>query len=131
MRMISSEDALQALLSLRQWRRISIKDIKGAPEYTFRIAYVRLLCSKTQLLKVLLRMVKQRQIAQREKEKGNKEYKNGQFGEAYRCYSCGLDAEKHNMELQANAALASLKMGSHLQAIEHCDKVNTMARILF
>lgn len=70
-------------------------------------------------------MVKQRQVAQREKEKGNKAYKTGQMAEAYRCYSSGLDAEKHNIELQANAALASVKMDCHLQAIEHCDKVNT------
>ena len=68
-------------------------------------------------------MVRQRQIAQREKEAGNAAYKKGQVTEAYRCYSTGLESERHNMELHANAALASIKMGCHVQALEHCDKV--------
>ena len=35
----------------------------------------------------------------------------------------GLESDKRNMHLHANAAMASLKLGCFVQAIEHCDKV--------
>ena len=37
-------------------------------------------------------------------------------------YAIGLDAQRHNAALHANAALASLRMQAHVQAIKHCDK---------
>ncbi|GMH33324.1 hypothetical protein BSKO_01158 [Bryopsis sp. KO-2023] len=73
------------------------------------------------------RMVSQRQMAQRQKEAGNTAYRKGQVTEAYRCYSIGLESERHNMELHANAAMASIRMGCHVQALEHCDKDNSSA----
>jgi tetratricopeptide (TPR) repeat protein len=68
-------------------------------------------------------MVEQRQLAERQRQLGNAAFKAGQFSEALRCYEAGLDAQRHSMALHANAALAALKLGCHVQALEHCDKV--------
>ena len=54
----------------------------------------------------------------------------GQFTEAYKNYDAGLDADKRIIELQANAAMASLKIGCPVQAIEHCDQVFRLAEFL-
>lgn len=63
------------------------------------------------------------QIAERCRVKGNDAFKKGQYAEAYRAYTEGLESQKTSMALHGNAALASLKMGCLVQAIEHCDKV--------
>lgn len=68
-------------------------------------------------------MVEQRQLAERQRKLGNAAYKNGQYSEALRCYEGGLDAQRHNMALHANAAMAALKLRCFVQAQEHCDKV--------
>ncbi|KAK9827632.1 hypothetical protein WJX81_001342 [Elliptochloris bilobata] len=69
------------------------------------------------------RMVEQRQVAERQRVAGNAALKAGRPSEAYQAYAIGLDAERHNAALHANAALASLRMRAYVQAIEHCDKV--------
>lgn len=69
------------------------------------------------------RMVEQRQIAERQRVAGNEAFKAGQYSEALRCYQLGLEAQKTNMALHANAAQAALKLSCFVQAIEHCDKV--------
>lgn len=76
-----------------------------------------------EIVHLICRMVEQRQVAERQRVNGNEAYRNSQFSEAYRFYTLGLEHQKHNMELHSNAALASLKMGCFIQAIEHCDKV--------
>lgn len=68
-------------------------------------------------------MVEQRQIAERQRVRGNEAFKSGQFGEALRCYELGLDAQRHNMTLHANAAMAALKLQCYVQAMEHASKV--------
>ncbi|KAI8463589.1 MAG: hypothetical protein J3K34DRAFT_526875 [Monoraphidium minutum] len=69
------------------------------------------------------RMVEQRQIAERQRTAGNAAMAAGQWSEALRCYENGLDAQRHSAALHANAALAALKMGCYVQALEHCDRV--------
>ncbi|KAK9823542.1 hypothetical protein WJX72_003579 [[Myrmecia] bisecta] len=76
------------------------------------------------------RMVEQRQVAERQRVQGNELYKQGRFSEAYQCYELGLDAQRHNMALHANAAMASIKQGCYVQTIEHCDKVLHLAEFL-
>lgn len=68
-------------------------------------------------------MVEQRQIAERMRVAGNEAFKAGQYSEALRCYQMGVDAQKTNMALHANAAQAALKLQCYVQAIEHCGKV--------
>jgi hypothetical protein len=72
-------------------------------------------------------MVEQRQLAERHRVKGNEAYKAGSFSEALREYEMGLDAQRHNMALHANAAMAALKLQCYVQAMEHCDKVREAA----
>ena len=43
-------------------------------------------------------------------------------------YTEGLDHEKTNIALNGNAAMASIKMGCYVQAIEHADKVGSTPR---
>ena len=77
-------------------------------------------------------MIEQRQVAERNRVRGNEAYKGGQLSEAYRFYSLGLEHQKHNMELHSNASLTSLKLGCFIQAIEHCDKVQgPLQKVLF
>eukprot|EP00959_Pyramimonas_sp_CCMP1952_P243351 5086725-Pyramimonas_sp.AAC.1 len=73
------------------------------------------------------RMKEKLKTATRMKDAGNKAFKAGQYAEAYRLYEAGLDADKRVVELQANAAMASLKIGCPVQAIEHCDQVFRIA----
>uniref|UniRef100_A0A7S0QXX8 Protein unc-45 homolog B n=1 Tax=Pyramimonas obovata TaxID=1411642 RepID=A0A7S0QXX8_9CHLO len=73
------------------------------------------------------RMKEKLKTATRMKDAGNKAFKAGQYAEAYRLYEAGLDADKRVVELQANAAMASLKIGCPVQAIEHCDQVFRVA----
>lgn len=68
-------------------------------------------------------MVEQRQIAERLRVQGNEAFKSKQWGQALRCYQEGLQSERTNMTLHANAAMAALKISCYVQAIEHCDKV--------
>jgi hypothetical protein len=68
-------------------------------------------------------MVEQRQIAERQRVAGNEAFKSGQYSEALRCYQLGIEAQKINMTLHANAAMAAIKLQCFVQAIEHCDKV--------
>ena len=72
---------------------------------------------------VFCRLVEQRQLAERQRVRGNELFKQKRYSEAYQCYEIGLDAERHSMTLHANAAMASLKLQCWIQAIEHCDKV--------
>jgi len=72
-------------------------------------------------------MVEQRQIAERQRQLGNAAFKAGQFSEALRCYEVGLEAQRHNMTLHANAAMAALKLKCFVTAQEHCDKVGYFA----
>lgn len=76
-------------------------------------------------------MVEQRQLAERWRVKGNDAFKAGQYSEALRCYDIGLDAQRHNSALHANAAMAALKLNCYVQAIEHCDKVMHLQTVLF
>lgn len=68
-------------------------------------------------------MVEQQQIAERQRQLGNDAFKSGQYSEALRCYELGLEAQRHNMALHANAAMAALKLKCYVAAQEHCDKV--------
>ena len=68
-------------------------------------------------------MVEQRQVAERQRAAGNAAYRAGQYGEALRCYEAGLDAQRADLALRANAAAAALKTRAYVAAIEHCDKV--------
>ncbi len=68
-------------------------------------------------------MVERRQLAERARVAGNAAYKSQQYSEALRCYQQGLEAERSNMALHANAAMAALKLSCYVQTIEHCDKV--------
>lgn len=54
---------------------------------------------------------------------GNAAYGARQYSEALRCYQQGLESERTNMALHANAAMAALKINCFVQAIEHADKV--------
>ncbi len=72
---------------------------------------------------LLLRMVSQRQLAERWRVAGNEAYSQCQWSEALRCYGQGLEAQRHSMALHANAAMACLKLKCYVQAMEHCDKV--------
>lgn len=69
------------------------------------------------------RMVKDRQRAERCRVAGIEAFKDKQWAESYRCFDEGIQAERTNTNLHSNAAMASLKMGCYVQAIEHCDKV--------
>lgn len=68
-------------------------------------------------------MVKDRQRAERCRASGIEAFKEKQWAEAHRCFEEGTQAERSNVNLHSNAAMASLKMGCYVQAIEHCDKV--------
>lgn len=70
-------------------------------------------------------MVEQRQLAERRRQLGNDAFKSGQYSEALRCYELGLEAQRHNMALHANAAMAALKLNCYVAAQEHCDKVRS------
>ncbi|GFR41120.1 hypothetical protein Agub_g1764 [Astrephomene gubernaculifera] len=72
-------------------------------------------------------MVERRQLAERCRVRGNAAYQARQYSEALRCYQEGLESERTNMALHANAAMAALKMSCFVQAIEHCDKVLSIA----
>ena len=72
------------------------------------------------------RMVEQRQIAERQRQLGNAAFQAGQYSEALRCYEVGLEAQRHNMALHANAAMAALKLKCFVAAREHCDKVGAL-----
>ena len=74
------------------------------------------------------RMVEQRQVAERYRVAGNEAFRAGQHSEALRCYQLGVDAERTNINLHANAAQAALKISCYVQAIEHCDKVCNLLR---
>ncbi|XRB13669.1 hypothetical protein RI054_06g35070 [Pseudoscourfieldia marina] len=76
------------------------------------------------------RQTEQRQVAERQRVAGNNLFRCGQFSEAYRCYEAGLDADRRNLHLHANAAQASLKLGCYVQAIEHCDKCMSIREFL-
>eukprot|EP00967_Tisochrysis_lutea_P040716 scaffold48966_cov18-Tisochrysis_lutea.AAC.1 len=75
-------------------------------------------------------MVEQRQVAERYRVAGNIAFRSGQHSEALRCYQLGVDAERTNISLHANAAQAALKIGCFVQAIEHCDKAMRIAEFL-
>ena len=70
-------------------------------------------------------MVEQRQIAERQRVQGNAAYKHGQYSEALRCYEAGLEAQRQDMALHANAAMAAIKLKCYVQALEHCNKAST------
>ncbi|KAG2450163.1 hypothetical protein HYH02_000265 [Chlamydomonas schloesseri] len=72
-------------------------------------------------------LVERRQLAERARVAGNAAYGARQYGEALRCYQQGLESERTNMALHANAAMAALKINCFVQAIEHADKVLSIA----
>ncbi|KAG2500046.1 hypothetical protein HYH03_002326 [Edaphochlamys debaryana] len=72
-------------------------------------------------------MVERRQLAERCRVAGNEAYATKQYSEALRCYQRGIESERTNMALHANAAMAALKMSCFVQAVEHCDKVLSIA----
>lgn len=76
------------------------------------------------------RMVEQRQLAERYRVAGNEAYKARNYTEALRCYQLGVESQKTNMALHANAAMAAIKINCYVQAIEHCDKVHARAIII-
>ena len=61
------------------------------------------------------RMRASRQVAERRRVEGNVAYAAGQFSEALRCYDLGLESEKRNKALHANAAMAALKSSCFVQ----------------
>ena len=61
-------------------------------------------------------MTEQRQLAERQRVAGNEAFKGGQWAEALRCYEIGIDSQRHNAALHANAAMAALKLGCYVQA---------------
>jgi len=67
---------------------------------------------------------RKRQIAEKARVAGNVEFKQGRFVEAYKHYISGLEIQKQDITLHSNAAMASLKTESYIQAIFHCDKVS-------
>lgn len=69
------------------------------------------------------KMKKQRQVAERRRVEGNEAFRKGQFSLAYQRYAEGLECHKANPALHCNAAMASIKLGCYVQAIEHCDRV--------
>ncbi|GIL99722.1 hypothetical protein Vretimale_4862 [Volvox reticuliferus] len=75
-------------------------------------------------------LVERRQLAERCRVRGNEAYKTRQYSEALRCYQQGIESERTNMALHANAAMAALKINCFVQAIEHCDKVLSIAEFL-
>ncbi|KAG2442702.1 hypothetical protein HXX76_002785 [Chlamydomonas incerta] len=72
-------------------------------------------------------LVERRQLAERARVAGNAAYGARQYTEALRCYQQGLESERTNMALHANAAMAALKINCFVQAIEHADKVLSIA----
>lgn len=76
------------------------------------------------------KMVEARQIAERCRVRGNDAFKAKQWSEALRCYQEGIDSERTNMTLHANAAMAALRIQCYVQAVEHCDKVLHIADFL-
>lgn len=77
------------------------------------------------------KLLKSRQYAERQRELGNKMFKAKQYAKALQIYEEGIASEKSNMALNANAAAAALKLGCNIQAIEHCDKVFSIADFCF
>ncbi|EFJ51905.1 hypothetical protein VOLCADRAFT_86877 [Volvox carteri f. nagariensis] len=75
-------------------------------------------------------LVERRQLAERCRVRGNEAYKARQYSEALRCYQQGIESERTNMALHANAAMAALKINCFVQAVEHCDKVLSIADFL-
>ena len=61
------------------------------------------------------RMREARQVAERRRVEGNAAYAGGQFSEALRCYELGLETDKRNKALHANAAMAALKLSCFVQ----------------
>ena len=75
-------------------------------------------------------MLEQRQLAERARVAGNEAFKAQQWTSAYGHYVSGIEAQRTNATLHANAAMASLKMGCFVQAVEHCDKVIRILQFL-
>ena len=73
------------------------------------------------------RLLRSRQYAERQRQLGNDYFKKRMFSKALQVYEEGISAEKANMALNANAAAACIKLGCNIQAIEHCDRVMTIA----
>ena len=76
------------------------------------------------------RVKEQRRIAERCRVEGNAAFQRGQFSTAYQHYAEGLEHHKANVVLHGNAALASIKQGCYVQAIEHCDRVMSIQEFL-
>jgi hypothetical protein len=74
-------------------------------------------------------MVERRQLAERCRVAGNAAYAAKQYSEALRCYQQGVESERTNMALHANAAMAALKLQCYVQAVEHCDKVSVRSAL--
>ena len=73
------------------------------------------------------RMVHQRRLAERMRVEGNEALKRGDLASACQSYEIGLANEKTNMALHGNLALALMKRKCYIQAIEHCDRVLSLA----
>ena len=73
------------------------------------------------------RLLRSRQYAERQRQLGNDYFKKRMFSKALQVYEEGISAEKANMALNANAAAACIKLGCNIQAIEHCDRVMSIA----
>ena len=77
------------------------------------------------------KLLRSRQYAERQRQLGNTFFKEKQYAKALQVYEDGIASEKSNMALNANAAAAALKLGCNIQAIEHCDKVFSIADFCF
>eukprot|EP00218_Dolichomastix_sp_CCMP3274_P004818 CAMPEP_0170162976 /NCGR_PEP_ID=MMETSP0033_2-20121228/77369_1 /TAXON_ID=195969 /ORGANISM="Dolichomastix tenuilepis, Strain CCMP3274" /LENGTH=462 /DNA_ID=CAMNT_0010400609 /DNA_START=22 /DNA_END=1411 /DNA_ORIENTATION=+ len=73
------------------------------------------------------RKKREEKTAYKKREEGNAAFKKGQYADALKSYELGLEANKRSMELHCNAAQACLKLGCHVQALEHCDSVVKLA----
>lgn len=75
-------------------------------------------------------MKDQRRIAERLRVEGNEAFKRGQYSVAYQLYASGVEHHKSSAALHANAAMASIKLGCFVQAIDHCDRVLSIQEFL-
>ena len=73
------------------------------------------------------RQVQRRQGAYRARARGNDLLRDGQVSAALKEYESGLELDKRSVELHSNAAKAYSALGSHVQAIEHCDSALQIA----
>lgn len=61
--------------------------------------------------------------AQREKERGNEEFRAGRWGSAVECYSRAVEADPGLTAALSNRAMALIKLGRYADALADCERV--------